>query len=198
MNPRGHSKKRRAEQKADSQPPQDTWLAAKGSLAAVTGAFLIFFFCNGCIALVRHYIVVATASNYEDRELEIRSYRHGPNETSEDPLRIKGILHPEGIEVHTDDNSVSLMRLNNSNFPIQMAPAEEKVVGKRIAVKYYVGNMEDHRWWHPSTIHNQFMFNTSGLIRLWVSTSAYLAAMLFCCKYAYHANQKTDQDKAAE
>jgi hypothetical protein len=193
MNPRGHSKKRRAEQKADSQPPQDTWLAAKGSLAAVTGVFLIFFFCNGCIALVRHYIVVATASHYEDRELEIRSYRHGPNASSEDPRRIKGILHPEGIEVETDDNSVSLMRLNNSNFPIQMAPAEEKVVGKRIPVKYYVGKTEDRRWWYPSTINNQIMFNSSGLIRLWVSTSAYLAIMLFCLIFAYRANRKFDK-----
>lgn len=190
MNPLGQSRKRRGAEKAEYQPPENPWLAAKGSLAAVTGVFLIFFFCNGCIALVRHYIVVATARHYEDRELEILRYRHGPNETSEDPLGIQGILHPEGIEVHTDDNSVSLMSLNNSNSPIQMAPAEEQVVGKRIAVKYYVGKTEDRRWWYPSTINNQIMFNSSGLIRLWVSTSAYLAFMLFCCIYAYRVNRK--------
>ncbi len=154
------------------------------------GVLLIFCFGTSTFALVDHYRVSACNNLYADRELEILSYRKGPNDSSDDPLRIRGVIHPEGIEVHTDDNSVSLMSLNGSDALIQMAPSEESVIGKRIKVKYYVGKVEDRRWWHPDLVHNLIQFTDRSAIRKWVMTSFYLGAMLTCFIYAYLMNRK--------
>ncbi len=80
------------------------------------GVLLIFFFGTYAFALISHYRVTACSNLYEDRELEILSYRDGPNSTSDDPKQIRGSILPDGIEVYTDDNSVSLMSLNDSDL----------------------------------------------------------------------------------
>lgn len=164
--------------------------AAGVSLAAILGVLLIFFFCNSLFALVDHYRVSACEGLYADRELEILSYRRGPNTNDDDPIQIRGVLHPDGIEIHTNDNSVSLMSLNDSDALIQMTPSEETVIGKRIKVKYFVGKVEDRRWWHPDSVHNRIQFTDRSVIRMWVMTIVYLGLMLTCFFYAYRTNRK--------
>jgi hypothetical protein len=165
-------------------------VSAKVSFAAIMGVLLIFFFGTSAFALVEHYRVSACNNLYEDRELEILSYRDGPNSSSDDPKRIRGVIHPDGIEVFTDDNSVSLMSLNHSDSLIQMTPSEKSVIGKRIKVKYYVGKVEDRRWWHPDSVHNHIQFTDRSLIRMWVTTIVYLGAMLSFFVYANRTNSK--------
>lgn len=160
---------------------------AEGSFAAILGVLLIFFFGTNVSALVSHYRVSACSNLYEDRELEILSY----GDQSEDGvLSIRGTLHPDGIEVYADDNSVSLMSLNGSDSLIQMAPSEESVIGKRIKVRYFVGKVEDHRWWHPAPVHNQIQFNDRALIRIWAMIILFLGAFVTCFVYTYRKNRK--------
>jgi hypothetical protein len=166
------------------------WVAARVSFAAIMGVLLIFFFGTSAFALVDHYRVSACNNLYEDREFEILSYRDGPNSTSYDPKTIRGVIHPDGIEVFTNDNSVSLMSLNDSDSLVQMTPSEESVIGKRIKVRYFVGKVEDRRWWHPDSVHNQIQFTDRSVIRMWVMTIVYLGAILSCFVYAYRTNRK--------
>jgi hypothetical protein len=168
------------------------WVAARVAIAAILGVLLIFFFATSAFALVDHYRVSACNNLYEDRELEILSYRDAPNTSSDDPKQIRGIIYPDGIEVITNDNSVSLMSLNGSDSLIQMTPSEERVIGKRIKVRYFVGKVEDRKWWHPASVHNQIQFNDQSVIRMWVMTVVYLGAMLSCFVYAYRTNRKFD------
>lgn len=162
------------------------------TFSAILGVLLLFFLGNGCLALARHYATVATQGLYEDRELEILSYRPGPSDSSEDPLRIKGILHPEGIEIETDDHNVSLQSLSKSQSVIQMSPAEDDVVGKRVKVRYYVGKPEDRRMWTPS-VHNSFSPSAEGLWRTQCLTIGSLFAVVACFYYSYRANLKYKQ-----
>lgn len=188
--PRKHKLNRRRTHIVRDHKSETIKVAAKVSFAAILGVLLIFFFGTSAFALVEHYRVSACNNLYEDRELEILSYRDGPNSSSDDPKRIRGVIHPDGIEVRTDDNSVSLMSLNGSDSLIQMATSEASVIGKRIKVKYYVGKVEDHRWWHPHAVHNHIQFTDRSLIRMWVMTIVYLGAILTCFGYAYHMNRK--------
>lgn len=166
------------------------WVAARVTFAKILGVLLLFFFGTSTFALVDHYRVSACSNLYTDRELEILSYRRGPNTTSEDPVQIRGVIHPDGIEIVTNDNSVSLMSLNGSDSLIQMEPSEESVIGKRIKVRYYVGTVEDRRWWHPDTVHNEIQFTGRSVIRMWIMTIVYLGAMLASFEYAARTNLK--------
>ncbi len=82
------------------------WVAARVTFASILGVLLLFLFGTTVSALVSHYCVSACYNLYEDRELEILSYRAGPNTSSEDPLVIKGVIHPDGIEIFSNDNAV--------------------------------------------------------------------------------------------
>ncbi len=184
MNRHKKSTARRPHQGEDSQ---QIWLSAQVAISAIMGFLLLFFLGNGCLALARYYMMMATIHQYEDRELEIVSYRAGPGNSSEDPLRIKGILYPEGVEIHTDDNAVSLMQFSPSSSAIQIAPSEDAVVGKRIKVRYFVGKPEDLRWWTPE-IHNRFPLSDRALLRTKFLTIASLLAVLSCFYFSYRAN----------
>jgi hypothetical protein len=164
-------------------------VSAEGSFAAILGLLAIFFFGTNVSALVGHYRVSACSNLYEDRELEILSYG---DRSDDGVLSIRGTLHPEGIEVNTDDNSVSLMSLNGSDALIQMAPSEESVIGKRIKVRYFVGKVEDHRWWHPAPVHNHIQFNDRGLTRIWAMIIFFLGAFVTCFVYTYRKNGELD------
>lgn len=166
---------------------QRIWLSAQVAISAIMGFVLLFFLGNGCLALVHHYMMMATIHQYEDRELEIVSYRTGPGGSSEDPMRIKGILHPEGVEIQTDDQAVSLMQFSPSSSVIKIAPTEDAVVGKRIKVRYYVGKPEDVRWWTPE-IHNRFPPSDANLLRTKYLTVASLLAVVSCFYFSYRAN----------
>lgn len=183
-------RKNQRKNQLDRDKSKALWIAARVSIAAILGFILIFFFGNAAIALVAHYRVSACNDLYKDRELEILSYRWEANDTSDSPKRIRGVIHPEGIEVVTDDDSVSLMSLNGSDSLIQMTPPEDSVIGKKIKVKYFLSNAEDHRWWHPATVHNHIQFTNGALIRIWAFTIGYLGAMLTCFVYAYRTNRK--------
>lgn len=104
--------KKRPKEKTDhANKLKAIWCAAKATFSASFGVLLIFFFGTYSFALVTHFRVAACSNLYEDRELEILSSRHGPNSSSDDPKRIRGTILPDGIEVETNDNSVSLMSL---------------------------------------------------------------------------------------
>jgi hypothetical protein len=163
------------------------WVAAEGSFAAILGLLAIFFFGTNVFALVDHYRVSACSNLYEDRDLEILSYG---DRSDDGVLSIRGTLHPDGIEVYTNDNSVSLMSLNGSDSLIQMAPSEESVIGKRIKVRYFVGKVEDHRWWHPAPVNNQIQFNDRALIRIWAMIILFLGALVTCFVYTYRKNRE--------
>jgi hypothetical protein len=188
--PKKHKLNRQKKHNVRDHKSEAIRVAAKVPFAAILGVLLIFLFGTSASALVEHYRVSACNNLYEDRELEILSYRDGPNSSSDDPKRIRGVLHPDGTEVFTDDNSVSLMSLNGSDSLIQMAPSEASVIGKRIKVKYYVGKVEDRRWWHPHSIHNHIQFTDRSLIRMWAMTIVYLGAILTCFVYGYRMNRK--------
>ncbi len=93
---------RRKNQVDQDNKSKALWVAARVTVASILGVLLIFIFGTSTFALIDHYRVSACNNLYEDRELEILSYRKGPNTTSEDPLVIRGVIHPDGIEIVTD------------------------------------------------------------------------------------------------
>lgn len=178
---------RRKNQVDQDNKSKALWVAARVTFAKILGVLLILYFGTSTFALVDHYRVSACSNLYEDRDLEILSYG---DRSDDGVLSIRGTIHPDGIEVYTDDNSVSLMSLNDSDSLIQMAPPEKSVIGKRIKVKYYVGKVEDRRWWHPDTVHNEIQFTDRSVIRMWIMTIVYLGAMLASFEYAARTNLK--------
>lgn len=180
MNPQRHKTNPSGESAESLSGPQ-LWLAARVTLAAIVGVLLLFLTANGLLALVNFYVVSTTFSQYVDRELEIVSYRWGPQTNSEDPRTIKGILHPEGIEIATDDRAVSLLEFGPQHLPVKIAPEESQVVGKRINVRYYKGPPEQLRWWHPGLIHNYPTPQRSHFIKTlgWTIVTGIAASVCF-------------------
>lgn len=172
----------------ESLSPEEIWLGAKVTLASIAG--FLFLFCVG-VGIVWTISAYTNGNNlhlYEARELEILSYKPSPTGSNEDPKVITGILWPEGIEVTTSDDLVSLMSLNHSNSLVQMVPEESKVVGKRIQVSYFVGSAEEMRWWHPGTIHNRRPLSQQQWKQIRLFTFVSFLGMWGCFYYAYRVN----------
>lgn len=169
--------------------PPSTWSIVSPGLAAIAGCILLFFALNGLIGVSRIARFNATSDLYIDAELEILSYKPGPNSSSDDPIPIKGIIHPGQIPVQTDDHCVSLLSFNESDFPIQMAPSEEKVKGRRIKVKYFSGDPSSRKWWYPPVIHRHYARDNEQFAEVIVFTAMTSLLVFGCFYYVYRCER---------